>query len=86
MSRHLETHVIDGVEYEVYGEKEMYPQLDENGLRINTGFDFYDVYTESSNVVEGDVQAPSCLFCINEGYPFWEKPTKEVIEKFLEDD
>jgi len=86
MSKHLKTYTIDGVDYEVYGERDMYPLRGKDGLRVNTGYDFYDVYTESSNVVEGKVIAPSCLFCVNEGNPFWEIPTKEELEEFLEDE
>jgi len=84
MGKHLKTYTIDGVDYEVYGEREMYPQVDEYGLRVSE-YDFYDVYTESSNILEGEARAPKCLFCVNEGYPFWGLPTKKEVEKFLED-
>jgi len=68
-------YTIDGVVYTVFGEHDMCPNLDESGLRLNTGYDFYDVYEPSLKL--------GCLTCVNEGYPFYSLPTEKELTEFL---
>jgi len=72
----IKSYVIEGEEYNVYGEHEMFPDKDENGLRTNTGYDFYDVYVEDKEM--------ECQNCINEGAPFFEVPTEKELKEFLD--
>tara|TARA_R110000868_G_C10878803_1_gene762794 strand:- start:738 stop:974 length:237 start_codon:yes stop_codon:yes gene_type:complete len=74
--RLIKSYIIEGEEYNIYGEYEMYPELDENGMKVNAGFDFYDVYVECKKM--------NCQNCVNEGYPFFEVPTEKELKEFLD--
>jgi len=75
MNRVVGTYVMHGVAYEIHGEFEMYPELNEAGVRVNRGYDFYDIYTYGHTL--------KCLTCLNEGQPFKTIPTEDVVRKFL---
>lgn len=71
------THVIEGIAYEVRGEKYMFPEVDEDGMVIRRDgrYDYYDIYTYGTTL--------NCLTCVNEGQPFKTIPTEKELRKFL---
>lgn len=74
--RLITSYIIEDVEYNIYGEHEMYPDVDDNGLRTNAGFDFYDVYVEDKQM--------NCQNCVNEGSPFFKVPSEKELKEFLD--
>lgn len=76
MSRVVGTYVIKDVAVEVHGDFEMFPIKDEDGKKVNTGYDFYDIYSMGGKL--------DCLVCLNEGHPFTSMPTQKEVEDYLE--
>jgi hypothetical protein len=76
MSVYVGGMVIRGIAFEIHGERYMHPELDETGKRVNTGYDFYDVYTMGHKL--------GCLDCVNEADPFYDKPSEKELEIYLE--
>lgn len=68
-------YTINGIVYKVFGEYDMFPDVDESGRRLNTGYDFYDVYTLSKD--------GKYLTCVNDGRPFRTEPTETDIKNHL---
>ena len=73
------TYVIEGIAYEVHGERYMFPETDANGLpvRRNGLYDYYDIYTYGRGGL-------TYLTCVNEGRPFKTIPTEKELMDFLE--
>jgi len=71
------TYIVKDVAVEVHGEFEMFPLKDEDGNKVNTGYDYYDLYSTGRQL--------DCLVCLNEGHPFKKVPSQEEVEKYLED-
>ena len=78
MSKVVGTYVIGDMAYEIHGEREMQPLVDENGIRVNKKYDYYDIYTTGRGL--------TYLVCVNEGHPFKELPTEAEVEAYLEDE
>lgn len=76
MSVVLGTVTVRGVDFQIQGERYMYPDLDETGQRVNPGWDYFDVYVRDEKL--------GCLDCLTGNDPFSNKPDEKELEKYLD--
>lgn len=76
MNKYVGTIIVRGVAFEIHGDRYTYPELDEQGRRINKGFDYYDIYTMGLEL--------GCLDCVNTSPVFFEIPTEKELEDYLD--
>jgi hypothetical protein len=83
MSKYIATYVIEGEAYEVCGVYDQYPEVDDDGKRVNPDFDFYDVYTQAFTKDSKTGELVGYQTCINDGNPFKTFPSEADIRRFL---
>jgi hypothetical protein len=77
MGHRVAAYTIDEVEYEIYGDVEMFPAKDEKGNVLrDSRFDHYDIYVYSDTL--------KCLNCITENKSFKTIPTEKELRNYLD--